>query len=118
LGSPQNFVAFVLECGSQSRALGQGARLALAGAASLAAALGRHAVVDDALTEYDRCQRTLATRYQRWSRWLTPLFQSNRHGALWLRDRMLPPLSRRATIERGCSECSAGRSLSADVPVE
>lgn len=83
---------------SLSPQLGQGARLALAGAANLASALERHAL-PDALVAYDRTQRALAQRYQRWSRWLTPLFQSPFRGAPWLRDRIAAPLYRLAPIE-------------------
>lgn len=78
---------------SLSPQLGQGARLALAGALNLADALecGR---VPDALHAYDRRQRALAMDYQRWSRRLTPLFQSQAAGVQWLRDGMLLALSR------------------------
>jgi 2-polyprenyl-6-methoxyphenol hydroxylase-like FAD-dependent oxidoreductase len=93
---------------SLSPQLGQGARLALAGAANLAAALGRHATVAAALHDYDTRQRQLARRYQRWSRWLTPVFQSQARAALWLRDRVVPPLARIGAVERGFSEWLCG----------
>jgi 2-polyprenyl-6-methoxyphenol hydroxylase-like FAD-dependent oxidoreductase len=92
---------------SLSPQLGQGARLALAGAANLAAALERHPVAD-ALAAYDRCQRNLAARFQYWSRWLTPVFQSQGRGALWIRDRVLPSLARLAPIERELSRLLCG----------
>lgn len=84
---------------SLSPQLGQGARLALAGAANLDIALDSHPVAE-ALAEYDRSQRALAARYQRWSRWLTPLFQSQRHIVQWLRDGVVGPLSRLPPVER------------------
>lgn len=83
---------------SLSPQLGQGARLALAGAANLASALEHHAL-PEALVVYERRQRALARRYQRWSRWLTPVFQSPFRAAPWLRDRIAAPLSRLAPIE-------------------
>jgi 2-polyprenyl-6-methoxyphenol hydroxylase-like FAD-dependent oxidoreductase len=92
---------------SLSPALGQGARLALAGAANLAAALERYPVAD-ALAAYDQRQRGLVTRYQRWSRWLTPVFQSQHRSALWIRDRVIPLLARLAPIERNMSRLLCG----------
>jgi len=87
---------------SLSPVLGQGTRLALAGAASLAAALDQHNVAD-ALATYDRCQRQLATRYQDWSRWLTPLVHSPDLTTRWLRDHCFPSLARIGPFERSLS---------------
>lgn len=84
---------------SLSPQLGQGARLALAGAAHLDQALSRHPLAE-ALAIYDRRQRRLAAGYQRWSRRLTPLFQSQCRSLYWLRDRALGPVSRLAPVER------------------
>lgn len=78
---------------SLSPQLGQGARLALAGAVNLASALERRSV-SAALADYDRDQRTLAADYQRWSRRLTPLFQSQQRGVQWLRDGVFGTLLR------------------------
>ena len=86
---------------SLSPQLGQGTRLALAGAQCLTEAIDRHASLPDALLEYDRRQRVLARGYQRWSRWITPIFQSRNRGSRWLRDRVLPIVARMGPMERG-----------------
>jgi 2-polyprenyl-6-methoxyphenol hydroxylase-like FAD-dependent oxidoreductase len=85
---------------SLSPQLGQGARLALAGAMHLVKALDRHRQLDDALREYERRQRSLAARYQRPSRWITPLFQSQGRVPQWLRERVMPRLAGLAAVER------------------
>lgn len=86
---------------SLSPQLGQGARLALAGAQNLTESIDRRASLHEAIPEYDRRQRALARRYQRWSRWITPIFQSRSRGSQWLRDRVLPIVGRLTPMERG-----------------
>ncbi len=61
---------------SMSPLLGQGARLALLDASNLAKALQAHADVPSALNAFDRSARSYAGEFQRVSRWLTPVFQS------------------------------------------
>lgn len=85
---------------SLSPQLGQGTRLALAGAVNLDLALSRYPVAE-ALAVYCRRQRALAAGYQRWSRRITPLFQSPCRGLYGLRDCVLGPLSRLAPVQRG-----------------
>ncbi|HRQ66492.1 MAG TPA: hypothetical protein PKZ76_16775 [Xanthomonadaceae bacterium] len=75
--------------------------LALAGATCLVQALDRHCKLDDALREYERRQRALAVSYQRHSRWITPLFQSQGRVPQWLRERVMPRLAGLAVVERG-----------------
>ncbi|HEV2680683.1 MAG TPA: FAD-dependent monooxygenase, partial [Rhodanobacter sp.] len=74
--------------------LGQGVNMALLDAAALADALSESATVDAALSCYSRCRRSHLAVYQRLSRWLTPLFQSDRDGLAWLRDVGFGPLGR------------------------
>lgn len=102
---------------SLSPQLGQGARLALAGAAALAGALDSHPL-DEALALYDRRQRALSADYLRWSRRLTPLLQSPRPALQWLRDSTLGTLSRLQPLQRGvlrllCGEPDGGRQAEA-----
>jgi 2-polyprenyl-6-methoxyphenol hydroxylase-like FAD-dependent oxidoreductase len=86
---------------SLSPQLGQGTRLALAGAMHLVKALDRHRKLGDALCEYQQWQRSLAARYQRTSRWITPVFQSQGRAPQWLRERLMPRLAGLAAVERG-----------------
>jgi 2-polyprenyl-6-methoxyphenol hydroxylase-like FAD-dependent oxidoreductase len=85
---------------SLSPQLGQGARLALAGSLHLVAALDRHRKLVDALADYARRQRALAARYQRLSRWITPLFQSTGSVPVWLREHVMPGIAGLGVIER------------------
>lgn len=61
---------------SMSPLLGQGARMALLDASMLAQALDSHDEVFAALRSYDQCARAKVAEFQRISRWLTPVFQS------------------------------------------
>lgn len=79
---------------AMSPQLGQGANMALLDARELARALAQHATVEAALADYDRTRRKHVCIYQFVSRWLTPLFQSERDVAAWLRDLTFGPLSR------------------------
>jgi 2-polyprenyl-6-methoxyphenol hydroxylase-like FAD-dependent oxidoreductase len=78
--------------------LGQGANLALVDGIVLADAIAREASIDTALEAYVRERRRHVYHYQRMSRWLTPLFQSDSRVLGWLRDwtfpiaNALPPL--------------------------
>ncbi len=85
---------------AMSPQLGQGANMALLDAQALAAALLRAATIEDALAGYTRERRAHVPIYQFISRWLTPLFQSDRDNVARLRDALFGPLGR-APILRG-----------------
>jgi 2-polyprenyl-6-methoxyphenol hydroxylase-like FAD-dependent oxidoreductase len=74
--------------------LGQGVNMALLDAQALAAALVTHADVDVALGAYAHERRRHVAIYQRLSRWLTPLFQSDSRGLAPLRDTLFGPMGR------------------------
>ena len=79
---------------AMSPQLGQGVNMALMDARALAAALGREASTSAALEAYQRERRRHVWIYQLWSRWLTPLFQSERDTAARLRDATFLPMGR------------------------
>ncbi|PWK91942.1 FAD-dependent oxidoreductase [Fulvimonas soli] len=79
---------------AMSPQLGQGVNMALLDAQALAGALASHARLPDALRAYARGRRRHLDVYQRLSRWLTPLFQSERDGLARLRDLAFGPLGR------------------------
>lgn len=74
--------------------LGQGVNMALLDAQVLAASLGAHADIDTALAGYARQRKSHIAIYQRLSRWLTPLFQSDHSLLAPLRDTFFGPLGR------------------------
>jgi 2-polyprenyl-6-methoxyphenol hydroxylase-like FAD-dependent oxidoreductase len=78
---------------AMSPQLGQGVNMALLDALSLRDAL-RGSDVDAALALHARERRRHVRIYQFWSRWLTPLFQSERDFAARLRDVAFLPLGR------------------------
>ena len=47
-----------------------------------------------AFARYERERRAHVGIYHFWSRWLTPLFQSDHDRVAWCRDRVFHPLSR------------------------
>ena len=61
---------------SMSPLLGQGARMALLDASMLAQALDSHDKLSAALPAFDQRARAKVAEFQRISRWLTPIFQS------------------------------------------
>jgi 2-polyprenyl-6-methoxyphenol hydroxylase-like FAD-dependent oxidoreductase len=73
--------------------LGQGANMALLDARELARSLREQTSLQDALRHYSTERRAHVTMYQRLSRWLTPLFQSELAAAAWLRDLSFYPFS-------------------------
>jgi len=85
---------------AMSPQLGQGANLALLDARALAAALERETSVAAALDAYARERRRHVYIYQFISRWLTPLFQSDRNLVAALRDLAFGPLGQ-MPIARG-----------------
>jgi 2-polyprenyl-6-methoxyphenol hydroxylase-like FAD-dependent oxidoreductase len=85
---------------AMSPQLGQGVNMALMDAMALRDALRSEARPEDALALYERERRAHAHIYQFWSRWLTPLFQSERDMAAWLRDLTFIPMAR-LPISRG-----------------
>lgn len=85
---------------AMSPQLGQGVNMALLDAEALSDALAVSPSVDIALQDYRRRRRDHLAVYQPMSRWLTPLFQSDRDGLARLRDAMFHPLSR-LSLARG-----------------
>lgn len=81
---------------AMSPQLGQGVNMALLDAEALAYTLAASSHVDEALQAYTHHRRAHLSVYQRLSRWLTPLFQSDRNAlALW-RDAAFGPIGRLA----------------------
>ncbi|MEP6633048.1 MAG: NAD(P)/FAD-dependent oxidoreductase [Luteimonas sp.] len=79
---------------AMSPQLGQGVNMALMDALELRDALRRHAALDQALQSYQRVRRAHVDIYHFWSRWLTPLFQSDRDTVAKLRDAAFLPLGK------------------------
>ena len=78
---------------SMSPQLGQGVNMALIDALALRDALRSHRG-EAALQAYQAQRRAHVAVYQRWSRWLTPLFQSDRDLWARARDVLLGPMGR------------------------
>jgi 2-polyprenyl-6-methoxyphenol hydroxylase-like FAD-dependent oxidoreductase len=74
--------------------LGQGVNMALLDAEALSDALADASDIDDALRAYPSLRRQHLAVYQQLSRWLTPLFQSDRAGLARVRDACFGPLGR------------------------
>jgi 2-polyprenyl-6-methoxyphenol hydroxylase and related FAD-dependent oxidoreductases len=79
---------------AMSPQLGQGVNMALLDAQALADALATTGDIEAALQLYPRARRHHVAVYQQLSRWLTPLFQSERDGLARLRDIAFGPLGR------------------------
>ena len=79
---------------AMSPQLGQGANMALVDALALRDALRAADSVPAALDAYARGRRVHLRAYHFWSRWLTPLFQSEHDRIALLRDVLFHPLSR------------------------
>ena len=71
---------------AMSPQLGQGVNMALVDALSLAAQLQQAATINEAFNAYERERRAHLSIYHRYSRWLTPLFQSSHDGVAAVRD--------------------------------
>jgi len=79
---------------AMSPQLGQGVNMALLDALALRDALRAESRVDAALRRYAAERRAHVGVYHLWSRWLTPLFQSDHRLLARLRDALFLPLSR------------------------
>lgn len=79
---------------AMSPQLGQGVNMALLDVLALRDALRETPALDAALVRYGRARARHVRGYQRWSRWLTPIFQSDHDLAASLRDLALRPLGR------------------------
>lgn len=79
---------------AMSPQLGQGVNMALLDVQVLADALAAHDDLATALDAYRRQRRTHVGIYQRLSRFLTPLFQSDHDALAALRDRFFGPVGR------------------------
>ncbi|CAD0344812.1 FAD-dependent oxidoreductase [Xanthomonas hortorum] len=79
---------------AMSPQLGQGVNMALLDALAMRDALRVGVDLDAALQHYQRQRQAHVAIYHRWSRWLTPLFQSERD--LWAhgRDLLMRPMRR------------------------
>jgi 2-polyprenyl-6-methoxyphenol hydroxylase-like FAD-dependent oxidoreductase len=85
---------------AMSPQLGQGVNMALMDAIALRDALRAEPDLASALTRYERERQAHARIYQFWSRWLTPLFQSERDIAAWARDLTFIPMAK-LPVSRG-----------------
>lgn len=79
---------------AMSPQLGQGVNMALLDALALRDALRHTGTWDQRLRAYAARRRNHLKAYQLWSRWLTPVFQSDRDWLARLRDACLHPLGR------------------------
>ncbi len=85
---------------AMSPQLGQGVNMALMDAMALRDALRTEPSLEAALARYERERQAHAGIYQFWSRWLTPLFQSERDTAAWARDLTFIPMAK-LPVSRG-----------------
>lgn len=79
---------------AMSPQLGQGVNMALMDALALRDALRGHADLDAALARYQREREAHVRIYQFWSRWLTPIFQSEHDVIARMRDIAFLPMGR------------------------
>lgn len=79
---------------AMSPQLGQGVNMALLDALALRDALRAHRGRDAALQAYAAQRRAHVAVYHFWSRWLTPLFQSERDTVARARDVLFKPMGR------------------------
>lgn len=79
---------------AMSPQLGQGVNMALVDALALAARLREAPSTAEAFDAYERERRAHLAAYHRYSRWLTPLFQSERDRLAALRDLAFLPAGR------------------------
>ena len=79
---------------AMSPQLGQGVNMALMDAMALRDALREEPDKDAALSRYQRQRKAHVSIYHFWSRWLTPLFQSERDVVARVRDASFLPLGK------------------------
>lgn len=79
---------------AMSPQLGQGVNMALLDAAALRDALRAEPDRSAALARYQRLRRAHVGIYHFWSRWVTPMFQSERDRVAACRDLVFHPMSR------------------------
>ena len=79
---------------SMSPQLGQGVNMALMDAMALRDALREHTNIAGALAQYQDVRSRHVSIYHFWSRWLTPLFQSDRDVVAKVRDLAMLPLGK------------------------
>ena len=79
---------------AMSPQLGQGVNMALLDAEALTGALRESTSIDAALRAYQRKRRAHVWIYQLWSRWLTPVFQSDLDSVAKMRDLAFLPMGR------------------------
>ncbi|MEQ8078001.1 NAD(P)/FAD-dependent oxidoreductase [Xanthomonas hortorum pv. vitians] len=79
---------------AMSPQLGQGVNMALLDALAMRDALRVGVDLDAALQHYQRQRQAHVAIYHRWSRWLTPLFQSERDIWAHGRDLLMRPMGR------------------------
>jgi 2-polyprenyl-6-methoxyphenol hydroxylase-like FAD-dependent oxidoreductase len=79
---------------AMSPQLGQGVNMALLDARALRDALRQHDALPHALAGYQQQRRAHVGIYHFWSRWLTPMFQSERDTIARIRDLIFHPMSR------------------------
>jgi 2-polyprenyl-6-methoxyphenol hydroxylase-like FAD-dependent oxidoreductase len=79
---------------SMSPQLGQGVNMALLDAVALRDALRAEPNLEAALARYQAQRKAHAWLYQFWSRWLTPIFQSERDWVARARDVLFQPMGR------------------------
>ena len=79
---------------AMSPQLGQGVNMALVDALALTTRLREAATVAEAFAGYERERRAHLAVYHRYSRWLTPLFQSDHDAIAALRDLAFLPAGR------------------------
>jgi 2-polyprenyl-6-methoxyphenol hydroxylase-like FAD-dependent oxidoreductase len=79
---------------SMSPQLGQGVNMALMDAIALRDVLRTGETLECALQHYQAQRQTHVAIYQFWSRWLTPLFQSDRDTVAKARDVLFQPMGR------------------------
>jgi 2-polyprenyl-6-methoxyphenol hydroxylase-like FAD-dependent oxidoreductase len=94
---------------SMSPQLGQGASMALRDAQVLAKTISAHHSLPDALAAFDSCRRGQMRTYQRLSRIMTPIFQSESRASRTIRNRILGPLGRFAWARRTMLEVLGGQ---------
>lgn len=79
---------------AMSPQLGQGVNMALMDAMALRDALREEALVESALLRYQQQRKAHVSIYHFWSRWLTPLFQSEHDMVARVRDASMLPLGK------------------------